>query len=68
MIEPNQTVVVDVAQAIKGIDSRSSEGIAEMYRIIRGDTGNVQEQQLAALEEIAANTSDFEPLPAVAID
>jgi hypothetical protein len=63
-----QTVTVDVKEAIKGIDSRSSEGIAEMYRIIRGDTGNVQEQQLAALEEIAANTSDFEPLPAVAID
>lgn len=67
-VDVNQTVTVDVKEAIKGIDSRTSEGIAEMYRIIRGDTGNVQEQQLAALEEIAANTSDFEPLPAVAID
>lgn len=67
-VDVKQTVTVDVKEAIKGIDSRTSEGIAEMYRIIRGDTGNVQEQQLAALEEIAANTSDFEPLPAVAID
>lgn len=67
-VDVKQTVTVDVKEAIKGIDSRTSEGIAEMYRIIRGDTGNVQEQQLAALEEIAANTSDFEPIPAVAID
>lgn len=43
-------------QAVKGIDSRSSEGVAEMFRLMRGgDT--VQEQQLSALEQIAANTS-----------
>lgn len=67
-VEVKQAVSVSVNEAIKGIDSRSNEGIAEMFRIMRGDTGNIQEQQLAALEEIAANTSDFEPLPAVAID
>ncbi len=51
-----------VAEAVKGIDSRSREGVAEMFRIMRGDTGNVQEQQLEALQAIAANTagSDFE--------
>lgn len=55
-VELNQTVVVDVAQAIKGIDSRSTEGITEMFRIMRGGAGDVQEQQLSVLEEIAANT------------
>jgi hypothetical protein len=46
-------------QAIKGIDSRSSEGVAEMFRLMRGgDT--VQEQQLSVLEQIAANTSGGE--------
>jgi hypothetical protein len=57
-VELNQTVVVDVAQAIKGIDSRSTEGITEMFRIMRGGAGDVQEQQLSALEQIAANTAD----------
>ena len=55
-VELTQTVVVDVAQAVKGIDSRSSEGIAEMFRIMRGGTGDVQQQQLSVLEQIAENT------------
>ena len=57
-VELNQTVVVDVAQAIKGIDSRSTEGITEMFRIMRGGAGDVQEQQLSVLQEIAANTGE----------
>jgi hypothetical protein len=55
-IEIKQSVVVD--QAIKGIDSRSTEGITEMFRIMRGGAGDVQEQQLSALEQIAANTAE----------
>ena len=55
-IEIAPVVVVDVAQAIKGIDSRSTEGITEMFRIMRGGAGDVQEQQLSVLQEIAANT------------
>jgi hypothetical protein len=55
-IEIAPVVVVDVAQAIKGIDSRTTEGITEMFRIMRGGAGDVQEQQLSVLEEIAANT------------
>lgn len=39
-------------QAIKGIDSRSQEGIAEMFRLMRGDSGDVQQQQLSVLEQI----------------
>jgi hypothetical protein len=38
-------------QALKGIDSRSTEGVAEMFRLMRGgDT--VQEQQLRVQEQI----------------
>ncbi len=40
-------------QALKGVDSRSSDGIAEMFRIMRGDGGDVQERQLGVLERIA---------------
>jgi hypothetical protein len=46
-----------VNEAIKGIDSRSKEGVAEMFRLMRGDGGNVQEQQLGVLEQIAENTA-----------
>jgi hypothetical protein len=52
-------------QQLKGVDSRSSEGIAEMFRIMRGDTGNIQEQQLSALQTIADNTSDMGESPDV---
>ncbi len=46
-------------QAVRGIDSRSSEGVAEMFRLMRGGD-SVQEQQLSVLEQIAANTSGGE--------
>lgn len=39
-------------QALKGVDSRSSEGISEMFRLMRGTGDDVQEQQLGVLEEI----------------
>lgn len=40
-------------QAVTGIESRSSEGIKEMFRIMRGDTGNdVAEKQLDELRGI----------------
>lgn len=55
-----QVAQIDVApleQSIKAIDSRSQEGVAEMFRIMRGTGQDVQEQQLAALQEIAANTA-----------
>lgn len=60
-----QAVEVDVNEAIKGIDSRSKEGVAEMFRIIRGDTGNVAQEQLTALQQIAQNTADLEPTDAL---
>jgi hypothetical protein len=42
-----------VASAVKGIDSRSKEGVTEMFRIMRGDTGNVQERIASATERAA---------------
>lgn len=55
------------SEALKGTDSRSREGIAEMFRLMRGDTGNVQEQQLAALQQIADNTSEADDMDTVDI-
>lgn len=43
-------------KALKAVDSRSSEGIAEMFRLMRGGD-NIQERMLAVQEEIAANTA-----------
>jgi hypothetical protein len=55
--QPGPPVVVNISEAIKGIDSRSSAGVAEMFRLMRGTTGDVQQQQLSVLEQIADNTS-----------
>lgn len=56
-----QAVSAPLKEAVRGIDSRSSEGIREMFRIMRGDTGNnVEERQLSALERIADNTEDID--------
>jgi hypothetical protein len=47
-----------IKEAVKGIESRSSEGIREMFRIMRGPQpeDDVQQRQLDAQEEIARNT------------
>lgn len=65
-IEQRGTVAIDpvslapVKQAVEGIDSRSSEGLKTMFRIMRGETGNdVQEKQLDALQRIADNTENI---------
>jgi hypothetical protein len=55
-------------EALKATDSRSKEGIAEMFRLMRGDTGNVQEQQLAVLERIADNTGEGDSMDTVDIE
>lgn len=49
-----------ISDGVKGLETNSQEGIREMFRILRGDRGrNVQERQLAALEQIADNTEDM---------
>ena len=58
-IEVKATVdTAESRQAVKGIDSRSAEGVAEMFRALRGGGGDVQQRQLSVLEQIAENTSD----------
>lgn len=41
------------SSALTAVDSRSKEGIAEMFRLMRGETGDIQAQQLAVQERIA---------------
>jgi len=47
---------------VKGIESRSSEGIREMFRIMRGPQpeDEIQQRQLDAQEEIARNTRNLD--------
>lgn len=45
-------------QAVSGIDSRSTEGVREMFRLMRGNGAEqIQEEQRDLLAQIAANTS-----------
>jgi hypothetical protein len=56
-------VVIDakpIKEAVKGIESRSSEGIKEMFRIMRGQPAeDIERQQLDVQREIARNTRDM---------
>jgi hypothetical protein len=42
-----------VSEALKGVDSRSREGVAEMFRLMRGEGGGVQERIATAAERTA---------------
>jgi hypothetical protein len=44
---------IDVSPIVKGIDSRSREGVAEMFRLMRGGGTDVAEQQLEVQRQIA---------------
>ena len=47
-------------QAVQGIDSRSSEGVAEMFRLMRGDPGRETQERIArGIERVADNTEDL---------
>jgi hypothetical protein len=49
-----------IREAVKGIDSRSAEGIREMFRIMRGEPkDDIAREQLEVQREIARNTRDF---------
>jgi len=60
-VEVQQTIdATPIRQAIQGIESNSAEGIQEMFRIMRGDTGDqVQERIARGIERIADNTEDL---------
>ena len=57
-----QEIKVEVVkkQETQGIESRSAEGIKEMFRLMRGPTeaDDIAKQQLQVLENIADNTED----------
>lgn len=58
-IQNPEAVGQAVQQALNGIDSRTTEGMKEYFRILRGDAGdNVQQQQLQVMQEIADNTAE----------
>lgn len=46
-------------QEVRAIDSRSKEGIAEMFRLMRGDANDPAERTAVATERIADNTEDM---------
>jgi hypothetical protein len=46
-------------QAVRAIDSRSKEGIAEMFRLMRGERDDTQERIAKATERVADNTEDM---------
>lgn len=45
-------------EALKAVDSRSKEGVAEMFRLMRGGGNDVAEQQLGVLEQIRDAVSE----------
>lgn len=59
-IEIKQTAKVEIKEAVQGIESRSAEGIKEMFRIMRGNQDRqIQERIAIGIEQIADNTSDI---------
>jgi hypothetical protein len=57
---PVEVNVAPLKEAVKGIESRSAEGIKEMFRIMRGQPEeNLERQQLDAQQETAKNTRDL---------
>ena len=46
-------------KSVSAVDSRSTEGVKEMFRLMRGAGDDIQEQQLGVLETIADNTADM---------
>jgi hypothetical protein len=61
-------VAVEPPAALKGVDSRSSDGVAEMFRLMRGTGADVQERQLGVLEHIADTLDSQESDYPFAID
>lgn len=63
-----QIAVAAEPQALKGVDSRSQDGVAEMFRLMRGTGQDVQERQLGVLEHIADTLDSQESDYPFAID
>jgi hypothetical protein len=54
-------------EALKATDSRSKEGMAEMFRLMRSNGEDVQEQQLGVLEQIRDAVSEGDDMEAFGI-
>jgi hypothetical protein len=54
-------------ESLKATDSRSKEGMAEMFRLMRSTGNDVQEQQLGVLEQIRDSVSEGDDLEAYGI-
>lgn len=52
-------VAAAAVQSVKAVDSRSQEGIAEMFRLMRGEGDDAAERTARATERIADNTEDM---------
>ena len=55
------------AESLKATDSRSKEGMAEMFRLMRTNGDGVQEQQLGVLEQIRDAVSEGDDMEAFGI-
>jgi hypothetical protein len=55
------------AESLKATDSRSKEGMAEMFRLMRNSGDEVQEQQLGVLEQIRDAVSEGDDMEAYGI-
>ena len=53
------------AESLKATDSKSKEGMSEMFRLMRGNSGDVQEQQLGVLEQIRDSVSEGDDMEIV---
>jgi hypothetical protein len=57
-ITPPATPIGASTESLKATDSRSKEGMSEMFRLMRGGGDEVQEQQLGVLEQIRDAVSE----------
>lgn len=53
-----QAAAATSSEALKATDSRSKEGVAEMFRLMRGAGSDIAERQLDVLEQINDNLSE----------
>jgi hypothetical protein len=65
--QPEPAFTGTSTQSLKATDSRSKEGVAEMFRLMRGNGDEVQEQQLGVLEQIRDAVSEGDDTTAFGI-
>lgn len=66
-VAPPAVPVGPSAESLKATDSRSKEGMAEMFRLMRSNGDGVQEQQLGVLEQIRDAVSEGDDMEAYGI-